>query len=62
MLVATQILRIIARVLPFVDSALVIAHRPNPINRQPLPFPTTVVAMGLDCHSLQYFQLLSCIY
>jgi len=47
MLLASQILLIIAGVLLLGDSALMIAHRPNPIKGWPLPCPITLILLGL---------------
>ena len=47
MLLASQILLIIAGILLFVDSALMITHRPNPLKGLPLPCPITLIVLGL---------------
>ena len=47
MLLAAQILLIIAGVLLIVDSAFMFARRPNPFFGWPLPCPVTLVALGL---------------
>ena len=47
MLLAAQILLIIAGVLLIIDASLMIAHRPNPLKGWPLPCPVTLVVLGL---------------
>ena len=47
MLLASQILLIIAGVLLLVDAILMITHRPNPIKGWPLPCPLTLIFLGL---------------
>jgi len=47
MLLASQILLIIAGVLLIVDAALIFAHRPNPIAGWPLPCPVALAILGL---------------
>ena len=47
MLLASQILLIIAGVLLILDAALIFAHRPNPFKGWPLPCPVTLVVLGL---------------
>ena len=47
MLLASQILLIIAGVLLFVDASLMFARRPNPLKGWPLPCPVTLVVLGL---------------
>ena len=47
MLLASQILLIIAGVLLIVDAALMFARRPNPLAGLPLPCPVTLVLLGL---------------
>ena len=47
MLLASQILLIIAGVLLIVDAALMIARRPNPLFGLPLPCPVTLIVLGL---------------
>ena len=47
MLLAAQILLIIAGVLLLVDASYMIARRPNPIKGWPFPCPVTLIALGL---------------
>ncbi len=47
MLLASQILLIIAGVLLIIDASLMFARRPNPFFGWPLPCPVTLVALGL---------------
>ncbi len=47
MLLAAQILLIIAGVLLLYDAVLMITHRPNPIKGWPLPCPVSLIALGL---------------
>jgi hypothetical protein len=48
MLLASQIILIIAGVLLLVDAVFMITHRPNPIKKDwPLPCPVTLVALGV---------------
>ena len=47
MLLAAQILLIIAGVLLLVDASLMFARRPNPFKGWPLPCPVTLVVLGL---------------
>ncbi len=47
MLLAAQILLIIAGVLLLLDAGLMIAHHPNPIKGWPLPCPITLIVLGL---------------
>ncbi len=47
MLLAAQILLIIAGVLLIYDATLIITRRPNPIKGWPLPCPITLIALGL---------------
>ena len=47
MLLASQILLIVAGVLLIVDAALMIARRPNPLAGLPLPCPVTLIVLGL---------------
>ena len=47
MLLASQILLIIAGILLIVDAAFMIARRPNPIKGWPLPCPITLILLGL---------------
>ena len=47
MLLASQILLIIAGVLLVVDAVLMAIHRPNPIKGWPLPCPVTLVFLGV---------------
>ncbi|MFC2025389.1 hypothetical protein ACFLTG_03145 [Chloroflexota bacterium] len=47
MLLASQILLIIASILLIVDAAFMIARRPNPIKGWPLPCPITLILLGL---------------
>lgn len=47
MLLASQILLIIAGVLLLYDASLMFARRPNPLKGMPLPCPVTLVVLGL---------------
>ena len=47
MLLASQILLIIAGLLLCVDASLMFARRPNPLKGLPLPCPVTLVVLGL---------------
>ena len=47
MLLASQILLIIAGLSLLLDATLMITHRPNPIKGWPLPCPLTLIALGL---------------
>ncbi|MBA7678859.1 hypothetical protein ES703_87137 [subsurface metagenome] len=47
MLLASQILLIIAGVLLIVDAVLMLTHRPNPLAGLPLPCPVTLIVLGL---------------
>ena len=47
MLLASQILLIIAGVLLILDASLMFARRPNPLFGLPLPCPVTLVVLGL---------------
>ena len=47
MLLAAQILLILAGVLLIVDALLMFARRPNPLKGLPLPCPVTLVLLGL---------------
>ena len=47
MLLASQILLIIASVLLVVDAVLMATHRPNPVKGWPLPCPVTLVFLGI---------------
>jgi len=47
MLLAAQILLIIAGVLLIYDAVLMFAHRPNPLKGLPLPCPITLVFLGV---------------
>ena len=47
MLLAAQILLIIAGLLLILDASLMIARRPNPIKGWPLPCPITLIFLGL---------------
>jgi len=46
MLLASQILLIIASVLLVADAVMMATHRPNPIKGWPLPCPVTLVFLG----------------
>jgi divalent metal cation (Fe/Co/Zn/Cd) transporter len=46
-LLAAQILLIIAGVLLLYDAWLMITHRPNPLKGMPLPCPVTLTVLGL---------------
>ena len=47
MLLASQIILIIAGVLALFDVFLMIAHRPNPVKTWPLPCPMTMLFLGI---------------
>ena len=47
MLIASQILLIIAGVLLIIDASLMIARHPNPLAGLPLPCPITLIVLGL---------------
>ena len=47
MLLASQILLIIASVLLIADAVMMALHRPNPIKGWPLPCPVTLVFLGV---------------
>ena len=47
MLLASQILLIIASVLLVADAVMMALHRPNPIKGWPLPCPVTLVFLGI---------------
>lgn len=47
MLLAAQILLIIAGALLLYDAFLIVTHRPNPIKGWPLPCPVTLATLGV---------------
>ena len=47
MLLASQILLIIASLLLIGDAVMMALHRPNPIKGWPLPCPVTLVFLGV---------------
>jgi hypothetical protein len=47
MLLAAQILLIIAGIFLLIDASLMFARRPNPLAGLPLPCPITLVVLGL---------------
>ena len=47
MLLASQIVLIIAGVLAIYDAFLMVTHRPNPIKSWPLPCPVTMLLLGV---------------
>lgn len=47
MLLASQIVLIIAGVLALYDVFLMITHRPNPVKSWPLPCPMTMLFLGV---------------
>ena len=47
MLLAAQILLIIAGALLILDASLMIARKPNPLAGWPLPCPVTLIVLGL---------------
>jgi len=47
MLLASQILLIIAGVLLVFDAVLMALHRPNPVKGWPLPCPVTLIFLGV---------------
>ena len=58
MLLAAQILLIIAAILLFYDAALMFARRPNPLKGLPLPCPITLVVLGLGILLFSINQIL----
>ena len=47
MLLASQIILIIAGVLALFDVFLMVAHRPNPVKSWPIPCPMTMLFLGV---------------
>jgi hypothetical protein len=47
MLLASQIILIIAGVLALYDVFLMVTHRPNPMKTWPLPCPMTMLFLGV---------------
>jgi hypothetical protein len=47
MLLASQILLIIAGALLLYDAVLMFTHRPNPLKGMPLPCPVTLAVLGV---------------
>jgi hypothetical protein len=47
MLLASQIILIIAGLLLLYDGALMVTHRPNPVKGWPLPCPITLFMLGI---------------
>jgi hypothetical protein len=47
MLLASQLILIIAGVLALYDAFLMITHRPNPVKGWPLPCPMTMLCLGV---------------
>ena len=47
MLLASQIILIIAGVLALLDVFLMVTHRPNPVKTWPLPCPMTMLFLGI---------------
>jgi hypothetical protein len=47
MLLAAQIVLIIAGLSLFLDAGLMITHKPNPIKGWPLPCPLSLICLGL---------------
>ena len=47
MLLASQIILIIAGVLALFDVFLVVTHRPNPVKSWPIPCPMTMLFLGV---------------
>ena len=48
MLLASQIILIIAGVFLLLDAVLIITHRPNPVKKDwPLPCPATFICLGV---------------
>ena len=47
MLLASQIILIIAGVLLLLDVVLMITHRPNPVKSWPLPCPMSLLFLGV---------------
>lgn len=58
MMLASQILLIIAAILLLFDAALMFAHRPNPLKGLPLPCPITLVILALGILLFSISQLL----
>ena len=57
MLLASQIVLIIAAILLFFDAALMFARRPNPLKGLPLPCPVTLIVLGLGILLFSISQL-----
>jgi hypothetical protein len=47
MLLAAQIILIIAGILLIYDAVLMLTHRPNPMKGMPLPCPSTLIFLGV---------------
>ncbi|MFC1932869.1 hypothetical protein ACFLVN_04250 [Chloroflexota bacterium] len=47
MLLASQIILIIAGVLALFDVFLMVTHRPNPVKSWPIPCPMTMLFLGV---------------
>ena len=47
MLLASQILLIIASLMLVADAVMMATHRPNPVKGWPLPCPVTLVFLGI---------------
>jgi hypothetical protein len=47
MLLAAQIILIIAGALLIYDAVLMFTHRPNPVKKWPLPCPVTLALLGV---------------
>jgi hypothetical protein len=47
MLLASQIILIVAGILLLYDGVLMVTHRPNPIKSWPLPCPVTLFLLGI---------------
>ncbi|MFC1995005.1 hypothetical protein ACFLVK_01185 [Chloroflexota bacterium] len=47
MLLASQIILIIAGVLALYDVFLMVTHRPNPVKTWPIPCPLTMLFLGV---------------
>ena len=60
MLLASQIILIIAGVLLILDAILMATHRSNPIKGWPLPCPVTLALLGLGVTLFSIANLSGC--
>ncbi len=58
MLLAAQILLILAGILLLVDASFMITRRPNPLKGWPLPCPITLILLGLGVILLSIASML----